>query len=114
MSSMIWPMNGSSEAGSLPFSTSLPKTTTKAGLLLKQNRIRQRLIPLNMPLKQENILKKLQDFITEHFYTCTNEVLSGLGKMYAGGGEFTANIDAVGGEGTADFANKAIEVYCKE
>ena len=64
--------------------------------------------------KAQDLVKKLQDFITEHFYTCTNEVLSGLGKMYAGGGEFTANIDAVGGEGTAEFANKAIEVYCKE
>lgn len=62
----------------------------------------------------QDLVKKLQDFITEHFYTCTNEVLSGLGKMYAGGGEFTANIDAVGGEGTAEFANNAIEVYCKE
>ena len=62
----------------------------------------------------QDLVKKLQGFITEHFYTCTNEVLSGLGKMYAGGGEFTANIDAVGGEGTAEFANKAIEVYCKE
>ena len=62
----------------------------------------------------QDLVKKLQDFITEHFYTCTNEVLSGLGKMYAGGGEFTANIDAVGGKGTAEFANKAIEVYCKE
>lgn len=62
----------------------------------------------------QDIVKKLQDFITEHFYTCTNEVLSGLGKMYAGGGEFTANIDAVGGLGTAEFANQAIEVYCKK
>ncbi len=62
----------------------------------------------------QDLVKKLQDFITEHFYTCTNEVLSGLGKMYAGGGEFTTNIDAVGGAGTAEFANKAIEVYCKE
>lgn len=31
--------------------------------------------------------------------------------MYAGGGEFTENIDAVGGNGTAEFANKAIEVF---
>ena len=62
----------------------------------------------------QDLVKKLQNFITEHFYTCTDEVLRGLGKMYAGGGEFTANIDAVGGEGTAEFANKAIEVYCKE
>ena len=59
------------------------------------------------------LVKKLQDYITEHFYTCTNEILSGLGKMYAGGGEFTDNIDSVGGEGTAAFAAKAIEIYCK-
>ena len=57
------------------------------------------------------LVKKLQDFITEHFYTCTNEVLSGLGKMYAGGGDFTANIDAVGGPGTAEFVHQAIEIY---
>ena len=58
-------------------------------------------------------VKKLQDFITEHYYTCTKEVLSGLGKMYAGGGEFTENIDSYGGEGTANFTAKAIEIYCK-
>jgi len=33
----------------------------------------------------------------------------GLGAMYAGGGEFTANIDKVGGEGTAVFACEAIK-----
>ncbi|MBR3785915.1 MAG: MerR family transcriptional regulator [Firmicutes bacterium] len=58
-------------------------------------------------------VKRLQDFITENFYTCTNQILSGLGKMYAGGGEFTANIDKAGGEGTAAFVNQAIEEYCK-
>ena len=57
---------------------------------------------------------KLQSFITEHFYTCTKEILSGLGKMYTAGGEFTENIDSYGGEGTADFVAKAIEVYCKK
>jgi DNA-binding transcriptional MerR regulator len=38
-------------------------------------------------------VKKLQDYITEHFYTCTYEILSGLGKMYAAGGSMTENID---------------------
>ena len=57
-------------------------------------------------------VKKLQDYITKNFYTCTNEILSGLGKMYAGGGSMTENIDKVGGAGTAEFAAKAIEVYC--
>ena len=59
------------------------------------------------------LVKKLQDYITEHMYTCTNEILSGLGKMYAGGGDFTKNIDSFGGEGTAEFASKAIEFYCR-
>ena len=59
------------------------------------------------------LAKKLQDFITEHFYTCTDEILLGLGAMYAGGGEFTTNIDKVGGEGTAVFADKAIQAYCR-
>ena len=59
------------------------------------------------------LVKKLQNYITEHMYTCTNEILSGLGKMYAGGGDFTKNIDSFGGEGTAEFASKAIEYYCR-
>jgi len=58
-------------------------------------------------------VKKLQDYITEHFYTCTKEILGGLGKMYAGGGSFTENIDHAGGKGCAEFAAKAIEIYCR-
>ena len=60
------------------------------------------------------MVKKLQGFITEHFYTCTNEILSGLGKMYAADGEFRDNINSAGGKGTAEFAAKAIAVYCGE
>ena len=58
------------------------------------------------------LVKKLQDFITEKMYTCTNEILSGLGRMYGGGGDFTANIDRAGGKGTAQFACDAIQIYC--
>ena len=58
-------------------------------------------------------VKKLQDYFTENFYNCTNQILSGLGRMYAGGGDFTENIDKVGGAGTAEFVHKAIEIYCK-
>lgn len=67
------------------------------------------------PASQEaqDLVKQLQEFITEHFYTCTNQILSGLGQMYAAGGEFTANIDKAGGQGTAEFANAAIQIYCK-
>ena len=59
------------------------------------------------------LVKKLQAYITEHFYTCTKEILGGLGKMYAGGGDFTTNIDRMGGEGTAEFASRAIAIYCR-
>ena len=59
------------------------------------------------------MVKKLQDYITEHMYTCTKEILGGLGMMYGGGGDFTTNIDKMGGEGTAEFASRAIEIYCR-
>ena len=59
------------------------------------------------------LVKKLQNYISEHMYTCTKEILSGLGKMYAGGGDFTKNIDSYGGEGTAEFTHQAIEIYCR-
>lgn len=59
-------------------------------------------------------VKKLKGFITGHYYTCSDEVLSSLGKMYAGGGSMTENIDRAGGEGTAEFTNRAIAIYCSE
>lgn len=58
-------------------------------------------------------VKRLQTFITDHYYTCTKPILAGLGQLYAAGGEMTDNIDAAGGPGTADFAAKAIAVYVK-
>ena len=59
------------------------------------------------------LVKKLEDYITEHMYTCTKKILSSLGKMYADGGDFTKNIDSYGGEGTAEFTSQAIEIYCR-
>jgi DNA-binding transcriptional MerR regulator len=64
--------------------------------------------------KVQEQVKKLQGFITDHFYKCSDEVLSGLGKMYAAGGEFTENIDKMGGEGTAEFTYQAIKYFCKK
>jgi len=55
---------------------------------------------------------KLQEHITENYYTCTDEILAGLGKMYAADKRFTKNIDKYG-IGTAEFASYAIEAYCK-
>lgn len=60
------------------------------------------------------LVKKLQTFITDHYYTCTDQILMGLGQMYAAGGEMTENIDRAGGEGTGAFARAAIEIYCRK
>ena len=57
-------------------------------------------------------VRELQQFITKYFYTCTPEILAGLGQMYTADDRFRTSIDAAGGEGTADFAGKAITVYC--
>ncbi len=57
--------------------------------------------------------KKVQDFITANYYNCTKEIFAGLGQMYGAGGDFTANINAVGGEGAAEFAAEVIATYCK-
>lgn len=59
-------------------------------------------------------VKKLQDFITENFYNCSDEILYSLGNMYVGGGDFTENIDMTGGKGTAEFVFKAITIYCNK
>ena len=57
-------------------------------------------------------VKQLQGFITEHFYTCSNDMLCKLGELYAAGGEFTENIDRAGGKGTARFVREAIQAHC--
>lgn len=59
------------------------------------------------------LVAKLQSFITEHYYTCTKQILRGLGQMYIAGDSMTENIENAGGEGTAEFAHLAIEFYCK-
>ena len=58
-------------------------------------------------------VRRVQDYITEHYYTCTNKIFTQLGRMYGSGGEFTENIDKAGGPGTAAFASKAIRIYCE-
>ena len=54
----------------------------------------------------------MQQFITDHFYTCTLEILAGLGEMYVADNRFRKNIDKADGEGTADFVAQAIRAYC--
>lgn len=52
-----------------------------------------------------------QQYITEHFYTCTDEILEGLGQMYEADERFRQNIDRHG-EGTAACMARAIAAYC--
>ncbi|MBE6737679.1 MAG: hypothetical protein E7566_03355 [Ruminococcaceae bacterium] len=56
------------------------------------------------------IVMELKDFITQNFYTCTDEILKGLGAMYAADVRFKNNIDKHG-SGSAEFISKAIEIY---
>ena len=58
------------------------------------------------------LVKKLQGYITEHYYTCTDEILARLGQMYVADECFKHNIDKYA-EGTAEYVCKAIEMYTK-
>ena len=58
------------------------------------------------------LVAKLQAHITAHYYTCTDDILAGLGQMYVCDERFKKNIDKYG-EGTAEFASEAIGIYCK-
>ena len=64
-------------------------------------------------VEAQELVAKLQAHITENYYTCTDEILAGLGKMYVADERFKKNIDKHG-EGTAVFASAAIEVYCRK
>ena len=59
------------------------------------------------------LVAKLQEHITANYYTCTDEILAGLGKMYVADERFKKNIDKYG-EGTAEFAAEAIRIYVEK
>ena len=59
------------------------------------------------------LVAKLQEHITDSYFTCTDEILAGLGKMYVADERFKKNIDKYG-DGTAEFAAEAIAVYCRK
>lgn len=58
------------------------------------------------------LVKKLQAYITENFYTCTDEILAGLGQMYVADDRFKNNIDKYA-DGTAEFVSEVIKMYTK-
>ena len=64
--------------------------------------------------KVQEKVEKLKKFITDNYYTCTNEILYSLGQMYVNDERFKNNIDKVAGEGTAKFVSEAISVYCSK
>ena len=61
----------------------------------------------------QDLVKMLQNHITENYYLCTNEILASLGQMYVADERFTNNIDKHAG-GTATFICEAIAVYCSK
>jgi len=61
----------------------------------------------------QELVVKLQAHITDNYYTCTDEIIAGLGKMYVADERFKNNIDKYG-EGTADFVAEAIDVFCQD
>ena len=61
----------------------------------------------------QSLVVKLQEYITQNYYTCTDEILLCLGHMYVGDERFKKNIDKHG-EGTAKFTSEAIAIKCGE
>ena len=59
------------------------------------------------------LVAKLQAHITANYYTCTEEILAGLGKMYVADERFKKNIDKYG-DGTAKFASEGIRIYAEK
>ncbi len=68
-------------------------------------------LPPSDPSVQKKI-GELQQFITEHYYTCSTETLSALGQMYVQDERFCSSIDHAGGKGCAAFTGEAIAVFC--
>lgn len=61
----------------------------------------------------QNQVAKWQQYITDTQYTCTKEILAGLGQMYVCDERFQKNLDKYG-EGTAEFMSRAIAYYCEK
>ena len=64
-------------------------------------------------VEAQALVAKLQAHITANYYTCTDEILAGLGKMYVADERFKKNIDKYG-EGTAEFVAEGIRIYVEK
>ena len=61
----------------------------------------------------QSLVVKLQEYITQNYYTCTDEILVGLGQMYVADERFKENIDK-SRDGTAEFVAEAIALFCNQ
>ncbi len=68
------------------------------------------LTPESLPVQE--LVSKWQQFLTQYYYDCTNEILGALGRMDDADPRFRENIDRYG-PGTASFLSKAIRKYCE-
>ena len=64
-------------------------------------------------IKAQILVEKLQTYITANYYTCTREILAGLGQMYIDDERFKKNIDKHV-EGTAEFVAEGIRIYVEK
>lgn len=62
-------------------------------------------------IETQNLVKTLQNHISENYYLCTNDILLGLGQMYVSDERFKMNIDK-NSDGTAEYVYNAIKIYC--
>ena len=61
----------------------------------------------------QSLVKALQTHITENYYHCTNEILTGLGQMYVADERFKSSIDKHAA-GTSAFIRDAINNFCRK
>ena len=64
-------------------------------------------------IETQNLVKTLQNHISENYYLCTNDILLGLGQMYVSDERFKMNIDK-NADGTAEYVYNAIKIYCNK
>ena len=61
----------------------------------------------------QSLIQAWRDYITRYYYTCTKEILEGLGQMYGADSRFRESLGRYA-PGTASFLQKAIAVYCRD
>lgn len=72
---------------------------------------------LDLPVQDtavQNQVIKLQELISQEFYPCTDQVLAGLGQMYATDERFAETIDQHAGKGVSLFVSQAIAAYVEK